>query len=831
MTSIRPSTVRRNRTRSARRSSEPSATPGWRRTAGVAMRSALLAATLAALLPAGAAHAQPAGTSGRASYAIAPGPLGDVLAQFAAQAHVPLSFDPSALEGIRSLGLSGRYSVQEGFDALLNGTGYAPEDKGNGWSLRRVAQPSASATVAGEQTLAPVAVTAGRDRAAASVNPATTVGSKFPVSQRELPQSVTVVSQQQIQQQNMQTLNDAMRATPGISIAQDDSERTTFYSRGFPVTSWLLDGVPTVQNLTSVAPNLAMFDRVEVLRGPDGFLNGFGSEGGAVNLVRKRAPSTFSANAELFGGTYSDFGGMLDVGGPLNQAGTLRGRVVGDVQTQHLMQDSTWRHDKLLYGTLEADLTRDTLLRVGASFSEMDQKAMWTGLPSYSNYTLPDFPRSTYLGAPWNDNTYFNTTAFAELDQKLAGGWNARLAFNYLGSRDYVLNGTVGGPLDPATNDGTASSTKWHQSDDQESLDAVLSGPVRLLGRTHQLTVGASWRHENLRVVNDYCSADNPFCSSPANVFSNLPEPSFDGPVSDETTTSNEYGLYGNARISLADPLTLVVGARVSWWNSNFTPNPDANYWGDPGRHNDVSGRVTPYAGLIYDINNNYSVYASYTSIFQPQSTYDMSGNLLKPLEGEQYEVGVKGEYFGGKLNTALALFQLTEKNRALSDPRFPGEGFSIAAGKARSKGFEATATGQLTNDWSVFGGYTYTQTEYLDHSTNPTGIGFSSIAPKHLFKLWTHYQLPGRLHPFSVGGGAYVSSGISATDGTGTLRQGGFATVDLRFGYQVNRQLSAAVNVTNLFDRRYFASIEGTGSAFYGNPRQVLFTLRYAMQ
>lgn len=763
-------------------------------------------------------------------YDLPAGPLTQAINQLAATSGVYLTGAGELTRDKTTSGLHGRYTVQGAFAALLGGTGLEAVQTADGQYAVRKAPAPAPQTAPADATLPAIEVSSKADAEAARVNPPTTVGSKTPLTQREIPQSVTVIPQEQIQQENMKTLNDAMRAAPGISIAQDDSERTTFYARGFPITSWLLDGIPTVQNNVSIAPNLAMFDRVEVLRGPDGFLNGFGSEGGAVNLVRKRAPDAFSANAELYGGTYKDFGGMIDVGGPLNAAQTLKGRVVASYQRQDLAQDSTWRFDKQLYGTLEADFTRDTQLRIGASYSEMNQKAMWTGLPSYSNYTFPDLPVSTYLGAPWNDNKYFNTTAFAELDHQLGGGWNARLAFNYLGSRSYILNGYVGGPIDPLTNEGTVTDTKWHQTDDQESLDAVLSGPFHLLGRTHQLTVGASWRHENFHQINNYCSADNPFCSDVANLFATLPEPAFDGPVSDETTTSNEYGLYGNVRISLMDPLTLVLGSRVSWWNSGFTPNPDANYWGDASKHNSISGRVTPYAGLIYDINNNYSAYASYTSIFQPQTSYDVEGNLIKPLEGEQYELGLKGEYFGGKLNTSLALFWLTEENRALDDPRFPGEGFSVAAGKARSKGVETTVTGQLTDDWVVFGGYTYTQTDNLDISTNINGIGFSSIAPKHLLKLWTNYRLPGNLHKVSLGGGGYFSTGISATDGVGTVRQGGFATFDLRLGYQISKQLSAAVNVTNVFNRRYFDSIEFTGNAFYGNPRQVLVTLRASM-
>jgi outer-membrane receptor for ferric coprogen and ferric-rhodotorulic acid len=687
--------------------------------------------------------------------------------------------------------------------------------------------PSSSTTVTDTLPAITVKGAAANDAAAAAGNPPTTIGSKIPLEQRDIPQSVTVIPQQQIEQQNMQTLNDAMRATPGVTVSDADSERSNYYSRGFPIDTWLLDGVVTNQNLASIAPNLAMFDRVEVLRGPDGLLNGFGSPGGAINLVRKQAPSQFSANAELYGGTYDEIGGMVDIGGPINAAGTLRGRVVADASREDLTQDTTWRRDKNIYGTLEADLTTSTKLQIGASYSETDQKAMWTGTPIYSNYTFLNLPRSTYLGASWNDNTYDIATAFATLTQKLAGGWNAKLAFNYLENRSSILNGNVSGPVDPITNEGTIGATKWAQDDQQESVDLSASGPYRLFGRTHQLTVGADYLHESIRTRNFYCSGDDIFCQSTGSIFSTIPQPAFNGPVSDETKTTNQYGLYGSTRISILDPLTLVLGARVTWWDYGFTPNPDANYWNDTNQHHHISGRVTPYAGLIYDIDKTYSAYFSYAGIYVPQTGSDVSGNLLQPLEGEQYEVGLKGEYFGGKLNTNIALFQLKEKNRALDDPRFPGEGFVIASGEARARGVELTASGEILPNWTLFGGYTYTDAQSLDTSTNVDGVAFKSIAPKHLFKLWTNYRLPGNLNRVSVGGGAYVSSGLSASDGIGEIRQGSFATFDLRAAYDINKHLTASVSVTNLFDRRYYESISTTGSAFWGSPRQVLFKLR----
>ncbi|OZI31156.1 hypothetical protein CAL29_24810 [Bordetella genomosp. 10] len=128
--------------------------------------------------------------------------------------------------------------------------------------------------------------------------------------------------------------------------------------------------------------------------------------------------------------------------------------------------------------------------------------------------------------------------------------------------------------------------------------------------------------------------------------------------------------------------------------------------------------------------------------------------------------------------NASAALFQLTEKNRAMSDPRHPDEGYYVAAGKARSRGIELKATGNMTSNWTLFAGYTYADAYYMDSSPNPDGISFSQTTPKYLFKLWTNYRLPGDLNKFSIGGGTFVSSGISASDGVGTVRQGGYAPV-----------------------------------------------------
>ncbi len=517
-------------------------------------RASILALLLGgAALIAGGGVAQAQGSGRVASSAqtrqldIPAQPLSTALTIFGDQTGIQVTGDTSILDGRQSQAIRGAFSPAEGLSRMLAGTGitYRWVD-GRSVALQRAPQVSS-----GDIQLGPVRVEgeegaassssypggnlrgASRDEMARRLNPQTTLGSKVAVSQRELPQSVTVITQDQIQQQNMITLNDVMLNTPGVTVFPFDSDRTNFYSRGFQITTWLLDGVPTNQNLATIAPNLAMFDRVEVLRGPDGLMNGFGSPGGTINLVRKQAPDRFTINATASAGTYNNVLGEVDVGGPLNRAGTIRGLLVANAQTRDLAQDGAWRHDKLFYGTLEADITPTTLLRLGASYNQTDQKAMWTGVPVYTNYTIVPIARSTYLGAPWNHDRYKTITGFAEVKQDLDGGWSSKLSFNYLQNYSHVKIGQIFTTVDPATDQTTLDASNGFEKDQQESVDVFVTGPVHLFGRTHHLTVGASYSREDLNVINRYCSDDNPFCTVQASIFDvvNLAEPAFNGPV------------------------------------------------------------------------------------------------------------------------------------------------------------------------------------------------------------------------------------------------------------------------------------------------------------
>jgi len=791
----------------------------------LALTAALVLGALTAAAP---VHAQ----ERPAHISIAAQPLGKALLQLGEQTSLQIFFAQDLVNGLQAPALSGDLVPEQALRALLNGTGLTYTRQGNNVTVAR-----AGAGADTTSTLPTVSVSANAiDPEMKRVNPPTTVGSKTPLTQREIPQSVSVIGAEQIQQQGMRSLDDAMRYVPGVTIAMANPLITGYYARGFPINTFQFDGVPTsvpAGTGGALGDSLAMYDQVEVLRGPAGLYNGFGGDGGVINLVRKRAPSEFQGSAEVTGGSNDTRRAQVDLGGPFNDAGTLRGRIVGMTAYQHLMQEGTWQRDQQFYGTLEADLTPTTLARIGYSHTETTGKPMY-GVPNYADGSLMDVRRSLFLGADWNHIRNDRDNAFAEVEQQLGGGWKAKASYNYLQIHQKSLYGIPGGPVDPDTLVGNPYSYNYANDDTQHSVDLYATGPFQLFGRTHQLTVGANYVHElshgNQHFVNTETTGLDDWGDYYENVLTSNPLYSndFDGGARNEIWTRVEqFGIYGNVRYKLADPLTLVAGGRFTWWRSKLTPNsnPYYNYFGETAAKDSIDGKFSPIVGLVYDLNDTYSAYASYTSIFKPQNGfYTVGGGQIAPVEGKQYEVGLKGEYLDGKANASIALFQIDESNRAFSDPR--NAGYYLAQGKARSQGVEVQVSGQFTPNWTVYAGYTYQDVRALDDSVN-TGATFLQ-SPKHQFKLGSDYRLPGELNAWRVGGAANIVARTAFTDGYATtVYAPGYATFDAHVSYDFAKQWTAMLSATNLLDRKYYSNVSGAAGNYFGNSRTVLLTLR----
>jgi len=791
------------------------------------------------LIGAGGSLAQsvPAAVETSRSYAVPAGPLAGALVSFAAQAGIQLSVDAGLTAKLASPGVQGSHTVGSALAALLAGTGLeAIHRGGNEYTLRKL-PPRA----AGETTLAPVTV------AATATNPAVTEDSasyttaqmgtatKLPLSIRETPQSVTVVTRQRMDDQVALNLSDVLRYTPGLNVSNVDGPgRTSFSARGFDVDNVMYDGMPSRYQgwVVGTVANMAIYDRVEVVRGATGLVTGSGNPSAAVNLVRKRPTADTRLSLTARAGSWDNYQGEVDASGTLNEAGTLRGRVVGSYQDTGTFRDGEKGEHGLFYAVVEADLGERTTLTLGTSYQDDYSNHFWGGLPLASDGSHVGFPRSTFVSNDWERKDQYLTTVFADLQHRLDNGWLVRLAATQ-SWQDAVFLGTY---LRRFTSTGPLGHSAWRADydEDQSSYDLYASGPFKLLGREHELSFGTSRRQVDMRTQNYSGSG---MVSSNIDLWNwdngSVPEPNF-VPSTKARNVTTQDGLYLTARLNLADPLKLILGARLDWYDyDNRTGTGDYS----------VTRNLTRYGGIVYDLDSQHSLYASYTDIFQPQTSKDVSGKIIEPIVGENYELGIKGEYFGGALNASAAVFQIDQTNRArkLTDqspcPTYPSTECFEAAGLVRSKGFELEVQGALTPNWQLAAGYTYVNAEYV-RDANPANEGknFNTYTPHRQFKLSTLYRFSGALQAWRVGGSLYHQSRIyneGTVDGVSfRSKQKAYALADLVLGYRVNKQLDLQLNVNNLFDRVYYKGVGGDvlwgPTDSYGDPRNFMLTAKY---
>ncbi|HHQ3873185.1 TPA: Fe(3+)-pyochelin receptor FptA [Pseudomonas aeruginosa] len=691
-------------------------------------------------------------------------------------------------------------------------------------ALSPLAAAVADARKDGETEL-PDMVISGESTSATQPPGVTTLG-KVPLKPRELPQSASVIDHERLEQQNLFSLDEAMQQATGVTVQPFQLLTTAYYVRGFKVDSFELDGVPALLGNTASSPqDMAIYERVEILRGSNGLLHGTGNPAATVNLVRKRPQREFAASTTLSAGRWDRYRAEVDVGGPLSASGNVRGRAVAAYEDRDYFYDVADQGTRLLYGVTEFDLSPDTLLTVGAQYQHIDSITNMAGVSMAKDGSNLGLSRDTYLDVDWDRFKWDTYRAFGSLEQQLGGGWKGKVSAEYQEADSRLRYAGSFGAIDPQTGDGgqlTGAAYKFKSI--QRSLDANLNGPVRLFGLTHELLGGVTYaqgetRQDTARFLN--------LPNTPVNVYRwdphGVPRPQIGQYTSPGTTTTTQKGLYALGRIKLAEPLTLVVGGRESWWDQD---TPATRF--KPGR------QFTPYGGLIWDFARDWSWYVSYAEVYQPQADRQTwNSEPLSPVEGKTYETGIKGELADGRLNLSLAAFRIDLENNPQEDPDHPGppnNPFYISGGKVRSQGFELEGTGYLTPYWSLSAGYTYTSTEYLKDSQNDSGTRYSTFTPRHLLRLWSNYDLPWQDRRWSVGGGLQAQSDYSVDYRGVSMRQGGYALVNMRLGYKIDEHWTAAVNVNNLFDRTYYQSLSNPNwNNRYGEPRSFNVSLRGA--
>lgn len=758
-------------------------------------------------------------------------PLASALNRLAAQSGLQVIFDGTLVVGKSSPGVVGTKEPEVALAEVLKGSGLTWRATGGNSVMLEKAPESGSTLQLGETSIQGRVMSEVTENTGSYTTGAMQTATKLPLTLRETPQSVSVVTRKRMDDKAMTTISDVVQSAPGIYLNNSGGAgRPTFSARGFDVDTILYDGFPTsfLTYLPSSEANLAMYDRVEIVRGATGLAQGAGSPAGAINLIRKRPPHEFQATLTGSAGSWDDYSSTLDIGGPLNENGTLRARTVISRQDAKSFRDSVGSDADLFYGVVDADLSDSTTLTLGAYRQKDHTNYVWGGLPMVRGGGHLGLSRDTFLGHDWEYMDNRTTGYFATLEHGLANDWKLRMAAMQSTTHTDVLASSIW-----AYN----RHYLWTQAMEQKETgyDLAFSGPFQLLGQEHDLTVGVSKRQLDYRTGKLW----EAFIDNGTDLFTWDPrghaKPDIVKGPNGRPETTTQDSLYASTRLRLTEPLSLILGGRLDWYEFENRTNPESSY--------KVTRNLTRYAGLVYDLNPHHLVYISYTDIFKPQTEKGIGAEVIVPIVGENYEVGIKGEYFDGALNASAAIFQIDQKNRALELPDVKGCGTSAisacyeASGLVRSRGIDLELQGALTENWQLAGGYTYTQTKYVS-DTNATleGQDFNRRLPRQLFKLSTIYTLPGDLQRWRIGGDVYQQSQIRTSGGSGTTawqnRQGSYTVAGLVAGYKASEQLDLQLNVNNLFDRTYYVSIANGGYDpydIYGDPRNMKLTARYS--
>ncbi|MGE8464725.1 TonB-dependent siderophore receptor [Pseudomonas putida] len=805
------------------------------------------------LSPAAQAHAEATRV-----YDIAPGPLGPMLNRFAKEAGVLLSFDAALTQGRQAPGLQGRFSVEQGFAQLLAGSELQVMLAGNNYVLTTRVE-AGSALQLGATSITGQSLGTTTEGTGSYTTGETAAATRMSLSLRKTPQSISVVTRQQMDDQNLRSVSQVLKQTPGVTVNQESSEAFTFYSRGFKLENFQFDGVPSLssdggslRDNYSIGNSL-VYDRVEVLKGATGLVNGSGNPSGVVNLVRKRPTDTFQGHVGAGAGSWDTYSADIDLSGPLTDSGNIRGRLVAGSQSQHSYIDYLTGEQNTLYGVLEADLTENTLFTVGYDVQKNHDNGSTTGsLPAfYKDGRTVEFDRNTNAADRWTWRNQETQRAFAELAHSFDNDWVIK---GVASSRDYrsreltsgisseaiqangsISHGFIGGNIDPTTGavDNNGIATRFNTTSKEKGLDLYARGPFTLGGRVHEAVFGYSIARTEATskrqdgdtngIIDDVFQWDG-YGDVPAH---------FKWRSTFDIEARQKVGFAATV-LKPTDALAVILGARIVdyKWDIDTLNSAGRKF---PASATNTS-EIVPYAGLTYDLDTYHTVYASYTDIFKPQAySLGTDGQPIDPLTGESYEVGIKGAYFEDRLNASLALFELKQDNFAvLTGGTSPSGGDAYRGIEGvTTRGVELEVSGEVMKDLQLMAGYTFAES----HDADDTRVATNQ--PQHLLKVATHYRLQGDWNKLTVGGNLYWQSSTffkpsdedwySIDDPAAKFEQKSYALVGLVGGYDVTRNLKTTVNVNNLFDKHYYSGIGNYGTVFWGAPRNIMFNVKYS--
>ncbi|WP_374573761.1 TonB-dependent siderophore receptor [Phenylobacterium sp.] len=633
---------------------------------------------------------------------------------------------------------------------------------------------------------------------------------------KETPQSVSVLTAEQIDAFALDTANDLLAFVPGINVEKVETDRTYYNARGFDITNFQVDGLglPLIWGIQFGDLDTAMFEKVEAVKGANALMTGTGNPSATINYVRKRPTDTFQGELSAQIGSWDDRRVEADVSGPLNAAGTVRGRMVLAGQDRDSYLDHYGVRRDVEYGVLSWDVTPRLTLTGG--YSRQDNRAtgvLWGALPLlYADGTRISYPTSASTSADWTHWNVEDQTAFGEAVYAFDGGWKIKGVATYKRFEENAQLLYAYGAPDPATGLGVYGMSGIYPSlYEQYMADVQASGPFSLFGRTHELVVGAHASRAEGKEWENFSADTLVYPAVDEWGQMQVAEPSYPGAYLAARSTERLRRLYAAAHLNLTDRLKAVAG--VSWAQLKTR---GYSYGTDTTRDED---KASPYAGLVFDLTPNLALYASYTDIFNPQSEIDINQQRLAPAHGKAYEGGIKSQWLDGRLYATAAVFKSEQDGLAEYAGVLPNLKSYYVGVDTVVKGFELEAAGRLTDRWSLNGGYTDLSIEDGDGNTARTYI------PRRTFKLATTYQIP-ELRNLKLGAAVRWQSDVHIVD-LATIEQPAWTELDLSAAVDLSDHVRATLVVKNATDETHLTSLMWNQS-YYAAPRSAYFKLAY---
>eukprot|EP01037_Dinobryon_pediforme_P014583 gene14583-14707_t len=672
-----------------------------------------------------------------------------------------------------------------------------------------------------------VVVTANAYKA---TNAATGTKSDTPIL--ETPLSVQVIPQQVLKDQADIRLQDALNNVSGVLASNNGyGSSDSFSIRGFDTLSVVYeDGLKLDQYTIGGFPvDLANVERIEVVKGPASVLYGQAEPGGLASVTTKAPQSTPAYWIEQQVGSYGFNRSLIDATGPVAGGPALTYRLNLDYQDSASYRKDVQTHRLLVFPSLLWTLSAKDSVRLDLKYGTGTQR-LDNGIPFLANGTPASVSiRSNFALPGANASPDSEYAAKLTLRHEIAAGWDMKAVVRAAYDRNPTQNFQVySGDADASGNlnlFGLTEPTNAHWTE-QAVID--LTGHIHALGVKHTLVTGVDFYHQN----GAYTAGI--YVPAAVNIFAPVYDHSFVLP--DPTTNQkvgeieNAYGVYAQDQIELPHEVFVLAGFRY-----------DDETLGDTGYGN-AAARVhdrpspTPRIGVLWRTAPQVSLYASYTSNYGSTAlgALTATGHVLPPQSAQQYEAGVKADLLDHRLSITSAIYQITKQHVPTADPSNPL--FVIDVGEARSRGVELDAVGELAHGWQIIGGYSYLEAVTTKDNNTPSlgGRQFPN-APKNSGSLWTTYRFQAAaLKGLNLGAGVnFRASSLAWESPTGAAyladRISGYTLLNAMIGYDFvvdGRKLRAQLNVNNLLDRRYFATVNPS-QAMPGAPISAIASLR----